>query len=168
MDDSILKSKFSNIFINLLYSIMINDITKVRHFLSDEVASEIEKIIERNKSNNEKQMYDELNVKDIMLTSRETTSTKEIINVTIISRYMDYIIDADTGEYKRGVKDYRVERSNYLTFERYLNAKDRPILFKCPNCGADMDINNSGRCNFCREVVDLSDYEYILTQIVVE
>ena len=46
MDDSILKSKFSNIFINLLYSIMINDITKVRHFLSDEVASEIEKIIE--------------------------------------------------------------------------------------------------------------------------
>ena len=166
MDEAKLKSKFNNIFINLLYSVMTNDLSKVRHFLSDEVASKFESIIERNKANNETQMYDELNVKDISISSVEKVDGKEVVKAIIISRYMDYIIDSTTGNYKRGINDHRVEKINYLTFQKNLDAKDKPIIFKCPHCGADMDINFTGKCNFCRKVVDITDYEYILTDIV--
>ena len=165
MYDAKLKNKFNNIFINLLFSIMTNNISKVECFLSKDLKERFNSIIEENKKNNERQMYDELNVKDIIITSKEVTDIKEIVHVTIISRYMDYIIDSNTSQYKRGINDHRVEKTNYLVFEKYLNAKDRPMIFKCPNCGADMDINFNGKCNFCRNVVDLSEYEYILTSI---
>ncbi len=165
MDEAKLKTKFNNIFINLLYSVMTNDLSKVRHFLSDEVAAKFEAIIERNKANNETQMYDELNVKDISISSVEEVDGKEVVKAVITSRYMDYIIDSNTGEYKRGINDHRVEKLNYLTFQKNLDAKDKPIIFKCPHCGADMDINFTGKCNFCRKVVDITDYEYILTDI---
>ena len=36
---------------------------------------------------------------------------------------------------------------------------------RCPTCGHSLDINASGVCPYCKQIIDMSNYDYILTEI---
>lgn len=110
-------------------------------------------------------MYDELNVKSTNIDNVEILEDKIVIKVTIISRYMDYLINKDNGNFVSGNNQSRVEKINYLVFEKIKSAKDYKIIRACPRCGASMDINKSGECNYCRTIFNAENYDYILTSI---
>ena len=112
-------------------------------------------------------MYDELNVKNTRILNRRETDEKEIIDVEIISRYMDYIIDKNTLEYKRGNNTRRIQKNNYLTFSKKIATDNLNISRKCLSCGADVNINNSGKCVYCGSIFPLENYDYILIDIEV-
>lgn len=161
--DSELTAKFSNIFINVLYGIMIKDMNKVRHFLSDEVYNKYKNIVDTLESNEETQLYDELNVGKIDIINREIKDDKEIIQVSILAKYMDYVVDSE-GDYKRGNNEYRIEKEYLLTFEHLVNAEIKNY-YRCESCGNNLDINFTGECPYCKNIVDVRDTEYILTSI---
>ncbi len=165
--DNELISKFSNIYIMLLYSIMTNDISRVKHYLSDNLYHKYKYIIDNHITNNETQMYDELNVYKINIENRNIINNKEIVKVKLISRYMDYIIDNETKKIKNGVNTHRIEKTNYLIFEKNLNLQDNKIVHTCPNCGANMDVNFSGICQYCNQIIDMKNEDYILMDINV-
>ncbi len=159
-----LTSKFSNIYIMLLYAIMANDINRVKHFLSPELAEYYQEIINNNIKNKEIRMYDELNVKEISILERNDYESYEEVKVRLISRYMDYVIDADTKKYKRGINDRRIEKENILVFKKEKTALGKE-MYTCPNCGANLDVNFVGTCPYCREVISMEEHDYILVSL---
>lgn len=161
-----LKGKFSNIFIMILFGIMMNDLENVKHFLSNSVYNKFKKIVDANILNNETQMYDELNVKSIKILSIEEEDNYNVVKVKIVSRYMDYVIDSNTKKYKRGVNTHRIEKDNILTFKKLKNASLRKSVIKCESCGANMDINFSGKCEYCGSIADVTSYDFVLTDII--
>ena len=165
MNNDELISKLSNIYIMLLYSIMTNDINRVKHYLSDELYNKYKNIVDNHISNNETEMYDELNVYKFNIVKREILDNKEIITVNLISRYMNYVMDNETKKIKSGVNTNRIEKQHTLVFEKVINNLDSKIIHKCPNCGANLDINYKGVCEYCNNSVDLSNEDYILIQI---
>ena len=167
MNESELISKFSNIYIMLLYSIMTNDIDRVKHYLNEDVYNKYKNIVENNIKNKENQMYDELNVYKINIINKEIVENKEIITVELISRYMDYIVDSKTKQYKRGINNHRIEKKNILTFEKSKDVFDNKIVHTCPNCGANLDIHFTGICPYCKQSINLTNEDYILTNIEV-
>ena len=36
---------------------------------------------------------------------------------------------------------------------------------KCPSCGASIDVNRSGHCEYCGTTFDNENYDWILTSI---
>lgn len=158
-------SKVDNTFIMLLTAIMTDDIERVSHKISPEVKSKIREKIDNLNNKNLRQMYDELNVKSAEIISIEEDDTKYIINVLLTSRYMDYQIDKTTGDYVSGINDHRLEKENYLTFEKYKNSKVLAAAKKCPGCGANIDYNNSGECPYCGSIFNAQDYDWILTEM---
>ncbi|MBQ8892439.1 MAG: TIM44-like domain-containing protein [Bacilli bacterium] len=164
MSDNELISKFSNIYIMLLYSIMTNDIDRVKHFLSNELYLKYKSIVENHIKNHETQMYDELNVYKINIESIEVIDNKEVVTVRLISRYMDYIMDNETKKIKSGVNTHRIEKTNILTFEKNVGEVNKKVIHTCPNCGANLDINYNGICSYCNQSVDLKE-DYILVDI---
>ena len=164
-NEAMFKTKVDNIFVKLFTSIMKGDLSDVDHFVSDEVKSKYMTYINELKSRNERQMYDELNVKDTKILSRKELEDKEVIEVKIISRYMDYIIDIDTGETIKGDDTRRIEKRNILIFEKKNDTKDIKLVRKCPGCGASISVNTSGKCEYCGTIYNLEDYDYILTDI---
>ena len=158
-------TKVNNIFIMLHSAIMMDDLNRVRHFISYSLEKKYENILNELNSKHLRQMYDELNVKTTMINNVEILEDKIVIKVTIISRYMDYLINKDTGEFVSGNNQSRVEKTNHLIFEKNRNAKDYNIVRKCPRCGASIDINKSGECPYCRTIFNAEDYDYILTSI---
>ena len=164
MNDNELIGKFSNIYIMLLYSIMTNDIERVKHFLSNDLYNKYKTIIDNHINNEETEMFDELNVYKINIEKKEIIDNKEIITVKLISRYMNYIMDNNTKKIKSGINTHRIEKTNILVFEKNINTNDNKNVHKCPNCGANLDINYNGVCSYCKQSVDLKD-NFILTKL---
>lgn len=166
-NEAMFKTKVDNIFVKLYTCIMKGDLTDVRHFISEELYKNYINKINELISHNKRQMYDEINVKNTMIINRKILEDKEIIDVEIVSRYMDYIIDINTGDLISGDDTRRIERRNILRFEKKLNTKDFGIVRKCPGCGASINVNNTGKCEYCDTIFNLDDYDYILVSINV-
>ena len=166
-NEAMFKTKVDNIFVKLYTCIMKGDLTDVRHFISEELYNNYINKINELISHNKRQMYDEINVKNTMIINRKILEDKEIIDVEIVSRYMDYIIDINTGDLISGDDTRRRERRNILRFEKKLNTKDFGIVRKCPGCGASINVNNTGKCEYCDTIFNLDDYDYILVSINV-
>ena len=164
-NEAMFKTKVDNIFVKLLTAVMKENLEEVDHFISDDVYKKYNDYIINLKNNNERQIYDELNVKNTIILSRNIIEEKEIVEVEIISRYMDYIISNNTGDLIRGDDTKRIEKTYTLTFEKKLNTKEKSIVRKCPGCGASISVNTSGKCEYCGTIYNLEDYDYILTNI---
>ncbi len=165
MNQSELISKFSNIYIMLLYSIMTNDIERVKHYLSNDLYNKYKSIVDSHIKNAETQMYDELNVYKINILSHDVIDNKEIVTVKLISRYMDYIMDNKTKKIKSGVNTHRIEKTNTLVFEKNKDSYDDKIIHTCPNCGANLDIHFNGVCSYCKKSINLKKEDYILIEL---
>lgn len=165
-NESMFKTKIDNIFVKLYTSVMKQDLSDVLHFISSNVKEIFQNKIDNLKNQNKSQIYDELNVKNTIILSREITDEKEIVKVELISRYMDYIIDINTKELISGDNTRRIERTKILTFEKKLNTKDISIVRKCPGCGASISVNTSGKCEYCDTIYNQIDYDYVLVNII--
>ena len=77
---------------------------------------------------------------------------------------MNYIMDNNTKKIKSGINTHRIEKTNILVFEKNLNTNDNKNVHKCPNCGANIDINYNGVCSYCKKSVDLKS-DYILIKL---
>lgn len=165
MNESQLESKFSNIYIMLLYSIMSEDIDRVKHFISDELYEYYCNKVKNHKNNNEIQCYDELNVADIKILKREIINNKIICEVEITSKYIDYIMDKDTSLVKSGNNQSRVQKKSILIFEKNSTDDTYGGDYQCKNCGASVDVHLNGVCEYCHKSIDLDGRDYILTSI---
>ena len=123
-NEAMFKTKVDNIFVKLYTCIMKGNLTDVRHFISEELYNNYINKINELISHNKRQMYDEINVKNTMIINRKILEDKEIIDVEIVSRYMDYIIDINTGDLISGDDTRRIERRNILRFEKKLWKKE--------------------------------------------
>lgn len=158
-------AKVDNTFIMLLTAIMTDNMQRVKHKISDDLFLKYSNILNELNKNNVRQMYDELNVKSTKILSINQDSDKYIIRVLLISKYMDYKIDKTTLKLVSGFNDHRIEKENYLTFEKSINAKVEGTARKCPGCGANIDANNTGKCAYCGTIYDSISYDWILTSI---
>lgn len=158
-------SKVSNTYIMILTAIMTDNIKRVEHKISPSVKEQLLKITEELNRKNLRQMYDELNVKNIVIKQKSEKEDHYEITVLLTSRYMDYQVDKTTGKYVSGINTERIEKEHYLTFSKIKDAKEIGIIKECPNCGASIDSNNTGICPYCRSVYNLKDYDWILTEI---
>jgi len=165
LNEAMFKTKVDNIFVKVYTSIMKQNLEDVSHFIGDSLEEELQTKINNLKSQNKRQMYDELNVKDTRILNRYIEEDKEIVEVELISRYMDYIIDIDTGDLLSGDDTRRKEKTNILRFEKKLDTKEIGIVRKCPGCGVSISVNTSGKCDYCGATFNQEDYDYILMSI---
>ena len=159
------KSYVDNVFIKIYTAVMLDELESVRHFMSDEVFSMFSDRIDKLNQKNLRQMYDELNVKSTSIISFDNTDFEYVITVRLISRYLDYYLNKDTGDFVSGNMDTRVERENILVFSKKKNFHSVGVVRKCSGCGASISVNTNGVCDYCGVTYNLEDYDYILVDI---
>ena len=72
------KTKVNNIFVKLFTGVMKGNLEEVKLFLSADVLEKYQNVIDEHNSSNERQMYDELNVKDTFISNLSLSG--DIIN----------------------------------------------------------------------------------------
>lgn len=151
----------NNIFVQVKMGIVLKNLINIKHFVSSNLYEQLEGVVDNLNKRELTQMYDELNVYDTQLLKFSKTDEKLVLEVNLISRVLDYQMDKN-GKIVKGNNDRRIEQNNYLTFTKKINAKEIESMMKCPNCGATLEINKSGRCPYCHGIFDLDDYNWIL------
>ncbi len=164
--ESNFKSFVDNVFVQIYLAAMENDLERVKHFVNDEVYRQIGEQILSLREQGLVQVYDELNVKETMLIGARVEGNSLLIQVHLTSRYLDYLVDFK-GNYVRGNRDVRVEKENYLTFERKIGAKLAGKIQKCFGCGAVIDVNHNGKCDYCGTIYDLEKTGWVLVRLEV-
>lgn len=165
--ESMFLTKVNNIFVKLFTSIMMDKLDEVKHFISGEVYDYANNIIMQAKRNNNRHMYDELNVKESTIQAIYVNDNVYEIKVFLQSRYMDYIISLNDGKLVSGNNSSRIQVNYLLTLQKKIITKNQSIARKCPGCGAPISVNTSGKCEYCGAIYNQEDYDWILTKLEV-
>ena len=166
-NEAMFLTKVNNIFIKLFTAIMLDKIDEVKHFISDDVYTYANNILNKAKNNGNRHMFDELNVKSSQIESIEVNENVHTIKVYLQSRYMDYIIKIADSSLVSGDNTRRIQVDYNLTFTKKSNTKNQSEIRKCPNCGATLSINTSGKCEYCGSIYNQSDFDYILDYLEI-
>ncbi|MBR4261444.1 MAG: TIM44-like domain-containing protein [Clostridia bacterium] len=159
------KAKVDNVYIKLYTGVMKQDLENIRHFLSDEVYEKYNNKIKKLQEANVIQVYDELNVSDTNIINIEEFEDRFEITVRLLTKYLDYRIAKDTKKFISGNRDVREEKYVTLRFSKIKNAKALGNARKCTGCGANIDLNKNGVCEYCGSVYILRDYDWVLEEI---
>lgn len=166
-NESMFITKVNNIFVKLFTAIMLDKLDEIKHFISEDVYEYSLDILNKVKQKGYRQMYDELNVKDSKIESIEVQEDVYVIKVYLQSRYMDYIINLEDGSIVSGDNTGRIQVNYLLTFKKKKDALKQGIIRKCPSCGASMNVNNIGVCEYCGSLYNQSDYDWVLAKLDV-
>ena len=165
-DEAVFLSRVDHIFIMILDAIRDRDMSNVKHYLDGEIYQKFNDLITSYINNHKNRLFDEMNVKSTEIRDVNITDTSINIEVMLTSRYMDYFLDED-GNYISGINDHRIEKNHFITFTKNINSKELKSARRCPSCGATLDINHSGICPYCKNTIDMSEYDYIITKMEV-
>lgn len=157
-------TKADHIYMMILNAIIDKDLNEVKHYLSENVYYYVKTLIDDCINRDVTRIFDEMNVKTSSISNYYVTDDSINIVVNLTSRYMDYYLD-NNGEYLSGINDHRIEKEHRLVFTKKLDAKALKEARRCPSCGHTLDINSTGICPYCNQVIDMSNYDYILTEI---
>lgn len=78
----------------------------------------------------------------------------------------DYTVKKASGEVVAGSKHRDRRFSEYWTFIRSTSAKGHAHADKnCPNCGAPLEINQAGHCNYCSAKIVGGQFDWVISRI---
>lgn len=95
---------------------------------------------------------------------KDVLSENNTITITTgyIIEFYDYIIDVASGKVLRGTKRNKARVTYEMKFRKTLDKNEK--ITKCPNCGAEVDINTTGICPYCRSKLVVENTQWVLTQ----
>lgn len=160
-----LKSKVSNMFVQIMLSMVTGKIQKIDHFVSDNVYKKIENKVNEDIANNRIQLYEELNVADVRINDLQEDEDCFKLSVTVHSKALEYYIDRNTKKFLSGNNSYRTEKYTNIVLTKRKNAKGLGVVRKCPTCGAVVDVNMNGQCSYCHSIFNLEAYDWVITEM---
>lgn len=125
---------------------------------------QIEQYVNEHKRN----VLEDLAVGDLTVLSAHSDQTYDTITVRVLAACADYDVADDSGKVVRGNRKVEQWQEDW-TFQRSSKAVTKPaggtLSSKCPNCGAPLDVDLQGVCNYCHAPVMSGQYDWVLARI---
>lgn len=100
----------------------------------------------------------------------EQVGDKDILTIVLATQMIDYIVEEESRKVIRG-SNSKLNRGIYeLTFIRRTGVKSKPGMntintTNCPNCGAEMKISATGKCEHCGSVITTGEFNWVLSNL---
>jgi hypothetical protein len=159
-----------NLFIKFQYAWTDRNLETIRCFETNELFEQHLAQIKRYIDNNEINVLERVSVNWAKLYKFEQVGDKDVLSITLNSKMIDYIIDANTKAFLSGSKIENKFNTYKLTFIRKTGVLTKPgestiNTTNCPNCGAPTKITSSGKCDYCGSVITTGEYNWVLSNL---
>lgn len=165
-NQTMFESKANNILTKILLVKTLEDLSNIKHFLSNQYYQKLANKIKVENSNNQITLHENIELTNTNIYAIEENDNEYIVRVLIEARYTEYLYDKVKKSVIDGNKYLQIDTKNYLTFRRLKNIIGINKVFSCPNCGSNIDYNNSGICPYCKQSENLVSYDWILSNII--
>ena len=133
--------------------------------LYNQMARQLQTLIDAKQTNH----VDRIAVLETRIVRYAVEGDNDVLVVRLSTRITDYTTDDRTGAIVSGSNT----RELFMVYDwKLMRQKDKKTLaqptvtqISCPNCGAPLDINHTGKCPYCGTVVTLSDHDWALSAI---
>ena len=113
-------------------------------------------------------LMDGLAIQYANLVAASSDGHHDSIVVRFFVQSADYVVDDTSGKVVRGHKDMEPWCEDWV-YQRSARAKTNPegglLQRKCPNCGAPLDVSDTGTCKYCQALVMGGDQDWVLVRI---
>jgi len=159
--------KANKAFIALQEAWSSQDISTVNQFISDGIDERFSLQIEMQQAEGYRNKMENITVQSSRIVGVFSDSHFDTIHVEIIARADDTDVDLKTG--KRIRKNTSAPFTEYWSFLRKpgvqtLEGKSLVDGF-CPNCGAPIELSDTGKCGNCDSVLTSGEYDWVLAEI---
>lgn len=162
------KQNATELYINLQEAWEAKSWKSIRTFESNSLFNthrkQLQEYIDQGKTNK----LDDQDVRSVELADFYVDGDQEVLIIRLNATCVDYTIDDQTGAVIQGDKTTVYKRSYYLQFIRKAGIKtktDHELNLKvCPNCGAEIEVSESGECEYCKSVITSGEYGWVLNK----
>lgn len=145
----------------VLHAVTLKDLSKVDHFISDNVYNKFKDQIEKAALNGTELVYDEVNVTTIIKDIKEQMDSYIIITNASI-KCLKYFKSED-GTIMGGSDNSRIILNKKVIFKKVQNNENRDTN-RCRGCGTTYNINESGICPVCGRIFDLEKIDFYIDE----
>lgn len=165
-------SRINNMFIQLQTAWMDKQWSSIRPFETDALFNmhkqQLQTYIDRNQTN----VVENIAILDSKIVRYNQSSDYDEIDVYLQVRLNDYVRDDDTGKVVKGDPNRDVYMVYVWTLIRKGDVKtekqtEEYEVTQCPNCAANVSINQSGECEYCGSTISSGQYNWVLSKIKV-
>ena len=151
------------IFVRIEEAWMNFDLEKVRDCITDEMFNMYESQLTSMEMNGEQNI-----MKDFKLINSAVTQARKQNNMLQVKtrytvEFYDYIINRSTKAIVRGNSNRKMRMVYEFTFIKDIENKK---LDKCPNCGAEININSAGICKYCNSKLVDDSKDWVMSKKV--
>lgn len=143
------------------------DLGKVNQFISDGINERFSLQIEMQKAEGYRNLMENILVQNSKIVGVFSDSHFDTIHVEIIARADDYDVSLSTG--KRIRKNSSDSFTEYWSFLRKPGAQTLQgkglVDGFCPNCGAALELSDTGKCENCDSILTSGEYDWVLAEI---
>ena len=161
------KDKAETAFFKLQEGWKRQDLSIMRPFVSDSILSRFTNQLSDMKSRGEKNTVENVVIGHMDITDIRSDMSFNYITVKIDASATDYTTNTG-GDIVKGSKTPNgfTERWTFLrTIGTKTNADKQLKDNKCPNCGAALQVNATGKCDYCGAVITSGQYDWVLSEI---
>jgi len=159
--------KVNRAFIAVQESWSNQDLSPVRQFISDGISERFNLQIEMQRAEGYRNSMENITVRSTRIVGVYTDRHFDSIHVEITAQAEDTDVDLKTGRKLR--KNSSAPFTEYWSFLRKPGAQTlegRSLIEGfCPNCGAHLEITDTGRCENCDSVLTSGEYDWVLAEI---
>lgn len=159
--DKQLEIEAFNIYKQIQYAWMNFDEEMIRKCTTDEMYNMYLMQMDTLKVKNQKNLMYDIKYLDSKIKSSEVVNGQETIVIKMQICCYDFIIDTKTNKIVRGSSTKLNNYTYELTFVKTVNEKSVDI---CPRCGAPVNGNNSGVCEYCHSTLISNNYTLCLSK----
>ena len=138
------------------------ELEKVRDVITDELYSMYAMQLETLKNKGNQNIMGDFELKKCYLKDVIMENNTITITTGYIIELFDYIVDITTGEVIRGRRNNKARVDYEMRFRKTLNENEK--INQCPNCGAELNINSAGYCNYCNAKIVIENTKWVLTE----
>lgn len=149
-----------NIYKQVQFAWMNFDEDTIRRYTTDEMYNMYLMQLDTLKVKNQKNIMYDINYIISNIKERYEENGQETIVINMKVSCYDFIIDTRNNSIVRGNTTKKIY-SYELTFVKTSDSKELDI---CPRCGAPVDGNNSGVCEYCKSTLVSNNYTLVMSK----
>lgn len=158
------------VFVDIQEGWSARDLSKIRIVMHDNLYKQTQKQVEEKLRNGTINRIENIAVNTAYLTAYKRDKQFEYATIYLNARFFDYEIDEKTGNILRGNTTTRWDMRYLMKFMRStsVKTKDETNVLKshnCPNCGAPLEMQSSGHCEYCGSEVTSGLYSWVLCDL---